>query len=72
MRSVKVKYEVVHLSPEHAKQYERFTGVPYDPVGSAHGRAWADFKHLEYLARVNQCSVAQAQTIQRKRKPKAE
>lgn len=32
------------LSEEHARQYERFTGVPYDPEAIARDKAWAAFK----------------------------
>jgi hypothetical protein len=42
------KVRPAHLSPEHAKQAERFTGYPHDPVGDAAGKSWALFKQYEH------------------------
>jgi hypothetical protein len=41
---VSFKVEPVYLSPEHARQVERFTGLPYDPEGDARIKAWVAFK----------------------------
>ena len=38
------KVEPVQLSPEHARHYERFTGIPYDAEHVARTRAWVAFK----------------------------
>ena len=40
--------EPVYLSPEHARQVERFTGCPYDAEESARLRAWARFRHWHW------------------------
>jgi len=40
--------EPVYLSPEHARQVERFTGCPYDAEERARLRAWARFKHWHW------------------------
>ena len=72
MPSFKVK--PVYLSPEHARQAERFTGYPYDPEGDARGKSWAAFKAWEHEQRLARASAAKtiAKTVQRKRKPKPE
>ena len=40
--------EPFYLSPEHARQVERFTGCPYDAEESARLRAWARFRHWHW------------------------
>src|SRR5262245_55864968 len=48
----KFKFEPVYLSPEHARQVERFTGCPYDAEEHARMRAWAAYKHWDHKLRV--------------------
>jgi hypothetical protein len=45
---VSFKVEPVYLSPEHARQVERFTGLPYDPEGDARIKAWVAFKNWHH------------------------
>lgn len=40
----KFKVKPVYLSPEHAKQAERFQGYPYNPEEDARMKAYAQFK----------------------------
>ena len=40
--------EPFYLSPEHARQVERFTGCPYDAEESARLRALARFRHWHW------------------------
>ena len=47
MPSFKVQPEPP-LSEEHARQYERFTGIPYDPEAIARAKAWAAFKRWHH------------------------
>ena len=42
------RVEPVYLSPEHARQVERFTGYLYGPEESARLRAWACFKRWHW------------------------
>lgn len=46
------KVEPVYLSPEHARQVERFTGYPYDPKEVAFIRSWVAFKRHEHSLHV--------------------
>jgi hypothetical protein len=48
MPNFKVKRETP-LSPEHARQWERFTGLPYDVEADARAKEWQAFNlyHLE-------------------------
>ena len=49
---VSFKTEPVYLSPEHARQVERFTGLPYDPEGDARIKAWVAFKNWDHRLQV--------------------
>ncbi|HKV77056.1 MAG TPA: hypothetical protein VJP02_02880 [Candidatus Sulfotelmatobacter sp.] len=42
------KVEPVYLSPEHARHYQRFTGVPYDAEEVARTKAWVGFKNWHH------------------------
>ena len=60
----------MYLSPEHARQVERFTGVPYDPEGDARCRSWAAFKrwhHSLYVYDERERLIATLQAVLRAR-----
>jgi hypothetical protein len=64
MKSFKVA--PVYLSPEHAKQAEKFTGFPPDPVGDAAGKSWALFKQHQH--QLHASHTAARRTTSRKSK----
>lgn len=51
MPSFKFKPEP-RLSDEHARQVERFTGVPYDPEADARIKGWVAFKRYHHALQV--------------------
>lgn len=59
--------EPEYLSPEHARQVERFTGCPYDPEGTARGRAWAAFKLWERKQHLRARLIACLQAVRQER-----
>ncbi len=61
------KVRPVYLSPEHAKQAERFQGFPYDPAQDAAMKSLAKFKQWEHRQLTARDSAPSPQNTSRKR-----
>ena len=46
------KVEPDYLSPEHAKQVERFQGYPYDAEEDARHEEWGNFKRWHHAQQI--------------------
>ena len=64
------KVEPDYLSPEHAKQVERFQGYPYDAEEDARHKAWGIFKRWHHRLQLHRQALLEEENIKEKKKPK--
>lgn len=75
MKMPSFKVEPVHLSPEHARQVERFTGYPYNAEQEAALAGWVAFKrwdHQQQLARARAGLISTLHSVLQARQQKRE
>ena len=60
------KVEPVYLSPEHAKQVERFQGYPYDAEQDARQKGYSIFKEWHHRLQLHQQALLDAENVNRK------
>jgi hypothetical protein len=68
LRTVSFAEEPVHLSPEHARHFERFTGYPYNAEQEAALKGWVAFKrwhHELQLAHARQRLISTLRAVLR-------
>ena len=63
-------FKVDPLSPEHAKQVERFQGYPYDAEQDARQKGYSIFKEWHHRLQLHQQALLEEENIKKEKKPK--
>jgi len=64
------KVEPVYLSPEHAKQAERFQGFPYDAEEDARQKGYSAFKAWHHRLQLHRQALLEGEDIKEEKRPK--
>ena len=60
------KVEPVYLSPEHAKQVERFQGYPYDAEQDARQKGYSIFKEWHHRLQLHRQALLEEENVNKK------
>ena len=64
------KVEPDYLSPEHAKQVERFQGYPYDAEQDARMKGYSIFKEWHHRLQLHRQALLEEEKIKEEKIPK--